>query len=148
MAGKTDMPFDFDMTKYMGDMKVPGVDMDAMVSLQQKNLEVLTAANRLAFEGMQAIMKRQVEIMRQTVEESTAAATGIAGASNPTDKMVKQAEAAKDTFERTISNIRELSELIAKSNTEVLDLLNKRVGEVLDEVKVAVAKTGQAPAKK
>lgn len=143
MAGKTDMPFDFDMTKYMADMKVPGVDMDAMVSLQQKNLEVMTAANRLAFEGMQAIMKRQAEIMRQAVEESTAAATGIAGAPTPAEKMVKQTEAYKDTFERTIANIRELSELISKSNTEVLDLFNKRFAEVLDEVKVAVTKSAQ-----
>ncbi|WP_404383520.1 phasin family protein [Caenispirillum salinarum] len=143
MAAKTDMPFDFDMSKYLTEMKVPGVDMDAMVATQQKNLEALTAANRLAFEGMQAIMKRQTEIVRQAVEESAAAATGVAGAQTPTDKMVKQTEVTKETFERTISNMRELSELVAKSNTEVLDLLNKRFTEVLDEVKTTVAKSGQ-----
>lgn len=144
MAAKTDMPFDFDMTKYMTEMKVPGVDVDALVSSQQKNLEALTAANRLAFEGMQAIMKRQTEILRQAIEESAAAATGIAGAANPQDKMVKQTEATKDAFERTVSNMRELSELVAKSNTEVLDLLNRRVTEVLDEMKTVVAKSGVA----
>lgn len=144
MAVKTEMPFDFDISKYLSEMKVPGVDMDAMVAAQQKNLEAMTAANRLAFEGLQAIMKRQAELMRQAVEESTAAATGLAGASTPTDKLVKQTELAKEAFERAVSNAREMAEMMAKSNTEVVDLLNKRFTEALDEVKGVVSKAGQA----
>ncbi|GAA0582392.1 phasin family protein [Caenispirillum bisanense] len=141
---KTELPFDFDISKYMSEMKVPGVDMDAMVAAQQKNLEALTAANRLAFEGVQALMKRQTELLRQAVEESAAAASGIAGAPSPTEKLVKQTEVAKEAFERAVANAREMSELMAKSNAEVTDLLNRRFAEALDEVKGVVAKAGAA----
>ncbi|MCA1941913.1 MAG: phasin family protein [Caenispirillum bisanense] len=144
MAAKTDMPFDFDVTKYMSELKVPGVDVDALVATQQKNLEAMTAANRLAFEGMQAILKRQAELIRQAVEEAAAAATGIAGASTPTDKMLKQTELTKEAFERAVSNAREVAEMMAKSNTEVADLLNKRFTEVLDELKGVVAQAAKA----
>lgn len=144
MAAKTDMPFDFDVTKYMSELKVPGVDVDALVATQQKNLEAMTAANRLAFEGMQAIAKRQAELIRQAVEEAAAAATGLAGASTPADKMVKQTELAKEAFERAVSSAREVAEMMAKSNTEVTDLLNKRFTEVLDELKGVVAHAGKA----
>ncbi len=145
---KTDLPFDFDITKYMSEMKVPGVDMDTMVTAQQKNLEALTAANRLAFEGMQALMKRQAELLRQVVEETAAAASGIAGAPTPTEKIVKQTELAKEAFERAVANAREMSELVAKSNAEVTDLLNRRFAESLEEIKSVVAKAGVAASRK
>ena len=63
-------PFaDMDVQKMMGEFKLPNVDVDAVVAAQKKNIEALTSANQLAVEGMQAIARRQAEIMRQTVEE-------------------------------------------------------------------------------
>lgn len=135
----------FDLTKYTGDLKVPGVDVDAVVAAQKKNLEALTQANRLAFEGIQAIMKRQTEIARQTLEEISAAATHFPDMkANPTEAMAKQAAAAKDAFERALSNMKELADMIGKSNTEVIDLLNTRLTQSMEEVKQAIEKAPSA----
>lgn len=127
--------FDFDISKYLGDFKVPGVDVDSLVSSQRKNIEALTQANKLAYDGLQAVVKRQAEILRQTVDEIAQATKDIAEPGNPQDKAAKQAELAKDVFERSLSNLRELSEMIAKANTEAFDLLNKRFTQSLDEVR-------------
>lgn len=127
--------FDFDISKYLGDFKVPGVDVDSLVSSQRKNIEALTQANKLAYDGLQAVVKRQAEILRQTVDEIAQATKDIAEPGNPQDKAAKQAELAKDAFERSLSNLRELSEMIAKANTEAFDLLNKRFTQSLDEVR-------------
>jgi len=127
--------FDFDISKYLGDFKIPGVDVDSLVSSQRKNIEALTQANKLAYDGLQAVVKRQAEILRQTVDEIAQATKDIAEPGNPQDKAAKQAELAKDAFERSLSNLRELSEMIAKANTEAFDLLNKRFTQSLDEVR-------------
>jgi phasin family protein len=130
----------FDISKYIGDFKVPGVEVEVLVASQRKNIEALTQANKLAFEGVQAVFKRQVEILRQSIEESAAAAKEITDASTPQEKAIRQTELTKDAFERSLSNARELSEIIAKSNSEAFDLLNKRFTQVLDELKDSLAK--------
>lgn len=135
MAKKPETPEDFDVTKVFADFKVPGVDVEAMLASQRKNIEALAAANRLAFEGVQAVMRRQMEIMRQSVEEAVGAAKSMTEANSPQDKAAAQTELVKDTFERTLSNMRELVEMMSKSNNEAFDLLNKRFAQTMDEVK-------------
>lgn len=132
--------FDFDVSKYLGDFKVPGLDVDSLVASQRKNIEALTQANKLAYDGLQAVVKRQVEILRQSVDEAAQVAKDIAEPGNPQDKAAKQTELAKEAFERSLSNLRELSEMIAKANNEAFDLLNKRFTQTLDEVRDAFLK--------
>ncbi|TAN56880.1 MAG: phasin family protein [Rhodospirillales bacterium] len=135
MVKKPETPEDFDITKVFADFKVPGVDVDAMLASQKKNIEALAAANKLAFEGVQAVMRRQMEIMRQSVEEAVGAAKNMTQPGSPQDKAAVQTDLVKDTFERTLSNMRELVEMMSKSNSEAFDLLNKRFAQTMDEVK-------------
>lgn len=127
--------FDFDVSKYLGDFKVPGMDVETLVSSQRKNIEALTQANKLAYDGLQAVVKRQVEILRQTVDEIAQVTKDIAEPGTPQDKAAKQTELAKDAFERSLSNMRELAEMVAKANSEAFDLLNKRFTQNLDELR-------------
>ncbi|WP_448188972.1 phasin family protein [Azospirillum sp. sgz301742] len=131
--------FDVDFSKVLTDLKVPGIDVDAILATQRKNIEAVTAANQLAIEGLQAVLRRQAEIVRQSLEAAGSAATEVIAAGSPEDKAAKQAELIKATFEKSLSNIRELSEMVAKSNSEAADVLAKRVSESLDEVKSAIA---------
>ncbi|HYG84955.1 MAG TPA: phasin family protein [Azospirillum sp.] len=131
--------FDVDFSKVLGDLKVPGVDVDSILSTQRKNIEAVTAANQLAIEGLQAVLRRQAEILRQSLEEAGNAASEVIAAGSPEEKAAKQAELLKTAFEKSLSNIRELAEMVAKSNTEAADVLAKRVSESLDEVKTAIA---------
>jgi phasin family protein len=129
-----------DMTKMMGDFKMPGFDMESMLAAQRKNIEALTAANQLAVEGMQAVLRRQAEILRQTMEESSSVVTQMMAAGTPEDKIAKQADLVKGAFEKALSNMKELSEMVAKSNTEAADVLSSRMKDSLEEIKSAMAK--------
>lgn len=140
MAIKPEAFFDFDPTKLLSDFKVPGVDVESVLASQKRNIEALTAANRTAVEGLQAVAKRQMEILRAVMEQAAAATKDIAEAATPQEKAAKQAELAKVAFESALSNLRELSEMVAKSNAEALDLLNKRFTANLDEVRDALLK--------
>jgi len=125
----------FDMTKMFKDFKMPGVNVDQVIEMQKRNLEAMTEANKLAAEGVQALAKRQVEIVRQGLEEMGEAMKDLMTAPSPEAGAAKQAEIAKHVFERAISNLRELSELASKSNAEALEVISQRIAANLDEVK-------------
>ncbi len=135
--------FEFDPSKLLGDFKVPGVDVEAILASQRKNIEAVTAANQLAAEGFQAVLRRQAEIVRASLEEASGYVNDVMSAGTPEAKAAKQTELVKATFEKTLANIRELSELVAKSNSEAAEVLSKRVSESLDELKTAVAKVAK-----
>ena len=126
----------FDVTKIMGDFRVPGVDLEAAVASQRKNIEALTQANQLAVEGVQALMRRQVEITRQAMEDFSAMFRDFVQPNgSPEDRFAKQAEYSKHAIEKGLSNAKELTELVTKANTEAFNVINKRVTESFDEVR-------------
>lgn len=131
-----------DFTKFTEQFKVPAVDTQALLDSQRKNIEAFNAANRIAFEGAQAVTQRQVEILRQLMEESAAVVKQLTAAGKPEDKLAEQAELLKHTYEQSVANFRELTEMGAKSNGEAVEVLSRRVTESLDELKTALKKVG------
>ena len=67
------------------------------------------------------------------MEQTSAMMSELMAAGSPEDKVAKQAELVKLAFEKALSNARELAELVAKSNSEAADVINKRVSESLEE---------------
>lgn len=130
-----------DFTKLFGEMKLPAMpDMEAFVAAHRRNIETLTAANRVAMEGAQAVARRNMEIMQQNLAELTDCMTALASAEGPQAKAAKQAELLKLAYERAVANMQELRDLIQQSNAEALALLNKRFAEAMDEVKALAEK--------
>ena len=127
----------FDVTRTMSDFRVPGINLEAAVASQRKNVAALTQANQLAVEGVQALMRRQVEITRQAVEDFSAMFRDFVQPSggSPADRLDKQAEYSKQAIENGLSSTKELAALAAKANTEAFNVLNNRVAESLDEVR-------------
>jgi len=134
-----------ELSKMMKQYKLPGVDMDSVVASQKRNLEALTSANRVAFEGMQAVAKRQAEILQETMNEASKAVDALSKAGSPQDLAAKQAELAKNAFERALSNMRELADMVAKSNQEATNTINTRISASLDEIKDLALKLKQQP---
>lgn len=133
----------FDMSKLASEFKLNGlngVDVQAVVSAQKRNVEALTAANQLAAEGFQALAKRQTEIMRQTVEATTAAMRDLIGQGSPEEKAARQTEFAQEAFQRAINHSRELAEMMQRAQGEAFDVINRRVNESLEELKSMIRK--------
>ena len=130
-----------DFTKIFSEFKIPGFDMQSLVATQRRNIEAVSHANQLAVEGVQAVMRRQGEILRQMVEESSSALKDMMAAGAPEAKIAQQTELVKSSFEKALGNLRELTEMVAKSNTEAADVLTKRIGESLTELKSSLQRT-------
>ena len=140
--------FENEFVKAMTQFRVPTVDVEMMITAQRKNVEAFTAANRLAIEGIQAVMRRQLEIFRQTVEESTRTLRDMATTTEPNERMTKQVEMLRAAYDHALGNMNELTDMLHKSNAEAAELIRTRVSDALAEVKKTVAKKGDKPAEK
>ena len=130
-----------DFTKFFADMKLPALpDMDAFMAASRKNLETLSAANRVAMEGAQAVARRHIEIVQTSMTELADAMKELASADAPQAKAAKQAELLKQAYQRAVTHMKELSDLIQQSNAEALQLINQRFAEAMDEVKALAEK--------
>lgn len=125
-----------DVTRLFGDMHFPTAltDSNVLLAAHRRNMDALSQANRLALEGAQAVAKRHMEIMQQTMTELTDHVRELAGAHPPQAKAARQAELLKRSYEHAVANMRELSDLIQRSNGEALALLDHRFREAMDEV--------------
>ncbi len=130
-----------DFTKMFSEFKIPGFDMQSLVATQRRNIEAVNTANQLAVEGIQAVMRRQTEIMKSMVEESSTVLKDLMAQGAPEQKIAQQTELVKTAFEKALANLRELTEMVAKSNTEAADVLTKRIGESLTELKSSLQLT-------
>jgi len=134
---------EMDIMRMMSDFRLPAIpDVDALAAAQRRNFEALSAANKVALEGAQAVARRHMEIMQQSMTEMTQALQGVSGESTPQEKAAKQAEMLKASYGRAVANMQELAELIQKANAEAVGLLNRRFAEAMDEVKSLMAKSG------
>lgn len=142
--------FDFnELTKMLGDYQIPGVDWQAIMASQQKNLAALTEANQLLMQGAQTVMQRQVEIMQRAMTELAQASQELMQEGDPQAGAKKRYELAQASFEAAIRNMRELAELAGKSNQEALEVINKRALESFEEIKSTVeTQRKQAPSAK
>ena len=133
-------PFSFkpnmDMTKLLAEFRLPAMpDMSALAKAQQKNLEAISAANKVALEGARAVAERHMEIVQQSVAEMQDAMRSMANPADIQEQAAKRAEMAKATYERAVGQMQELADLIQKSSGEALSLLQKRFAEAMEEVK-------------
>lgn len=132
-----------DFGKYFVNGKAPSFDFDAIIALQRKNVEALSAANQLAFDGVKAVAQRQAEIARKAFEEFGKVTKELTAAGTPEDKFAKHADLAKNAFEEALTNLRELVGTLQKSQAQAVDVLSKRVVANIEDVKAVVAKTAK-----
>jgi hypothetical protein len=66
-------------------------DMTSLIETQRENIDALTAANQLAYDGMQALVKKQAEMFNERVPEIQAEAQK-ASAGNPVDGLSQRGE--------------------------------------------------------
>ncbi len=132
-----------EMMKMFAEFRLPNLpDLEGLAQAQRRNLEALSAANRVALEGAQAVARRHMEIVQSAMAEMTEAMRGMSANESPQERAARQAELLKAGYERAVANIKEIADLIQKSNAEALALLNKRFTEAMEEIKQMASKTG------
>ena len=124
------MPWLDNLKKLTDKYQLPGVNIEALVDWQRKDMEALAEANRQAFEGIKALIDRRNEILQQTLTQWQATVRDATSA----EAMSKQTEAVKQGIETAIANFRELSQLEAQSRNNAWKVVQDRIQENLSNM--------------
>ena len=131
------------IAKAIKQFNLPGVDVESLVASQKKNMEAVTSANQVAFQGLQAVAKRQAEILQEMMHEASTAVDSLSKAGSPPEIVAKSTELAKGAFEHALANMKQLAELVTKASEEVTNTINTRILASLDEIKDMALKVKQ-----
>jgi phasin family protein len=123
-----------DITKLMEQFKLPGVDIRAIVEARRKDIEALTEANRIAFEGMQALAQKQAEILQKSMQQAQAAMQNM-NPGQPGASGGNQAELIQQALQTALTNMRELAEMAGRSQAQAMEVVGKRVQENIEDAK-------------
>ncbi|HEX3182283.1 MAG TPA: phasin family protein [Beijerinckiaceae bacterium] len=126
----------FDFTKMLQQFQIPGVDFASIIERERKNIEALAEANRIAFEGWQNLVRRQSEILQDSMKRA------VEDAKNQT-ALKNGAELARSAFETALANMRELAEMAAKSQRDAFEVIRKRVEENMNALRGKKPDEGQ-----
>lgn len=130
-----------DFTKHLAGLKVPGMDAEALVAAQQKNMDALVQANKAAAAGYQDLFKKQVQIFEETMAEAKAQLKSFDATKIDADKAKASAELAKAAFEKALANMQALAEGAQKANTDAYEIVSARIKESLAELRDLATKT-------
>jgi phasin family protein len=143
-----------DMMKQFSEFKapsfgsMPNLDVNQLMASGRRNAEACTAAGQALSESAQAITRRQAELARAQVEKLLKTTKDMLVNGSPEINTTKQVELAKTMFESSLNNVREVCELVSKSNLEVFDKLNRRASESIEEMTGAATATSPSSKRK
>lgn len=131
-----------DLQKLMESFSMPNMSFQVLMALQQKNVEALQLANKTMMEGMQLLMKREIELIQAGMDDAMKSMQDLMSASDPQENVKMRFEKAKEVMERSTANLNELAEMTQQSNREAFEILNSRYLDSLEEMKAAMNKKG------
>lgn len=99
----------------------------------QKDLQALVQANEKSYQGLQTVVQRQTEMIKNAIAEWQTAAKEMPG-KDPKANLAKLDELGRQSFQRAIDDIKELANLAAKSQADAFELVRQRIQANMDEV--------------
>ncbi len=134
-------PFDAEKLKELfSAAKLPGVDADAVLAAQQKNVDALIEANQVVIAGYQDLYKRQVALFEAAVAETKDKLAQVQGQPMTAEQATQNVDALKAAFEKAAADVKELAELAQKANTGAFEIVKARAEEAAAEFKAAAEK--------
>ena len=127
--------FDFDVTKMFADFRFKPFDVEAAWAAQRRNIEALSQANQVAVEGAHAVVKRNIEMAQQTVEDLSTWMREMAQPASTEERIAKQTEYTKKMLDKGLSHGREIALMATKAGAEAAEVLHRRTTEGIDELR-------------
>jgi phasin family protein len=130
-----------DMFQKLGEqLKVPSFDMTKIMEHHQKNIDAMGRSWQAMASGATAVANKQREIFEGAMKEIADMARDYRPGGSPQDIFAKQAEFGKKTMEAAITNTRDIAELVQKSGTDALKIIQERMQESYEEIRGSLEK--------
>ncbi len=117
-------------------LKLPTTQINDVVDYHKKNIEAMQQIARNTSSGTQTLMAKQREDLEETLGEISKLVQDAASSpGNPGQAISDQVEFAKRSFEATIKNATEMSDIMRDTGTESFNILRKRVEDSIEEIR-------------
>ena len=110
-----------------------------LLTSQRRNYEAMTKVAQLTTNCLSTVLQRQIEFVTALAQDSANGVQSLVSTGAPREKIALQADLAKAGLEKGLTNLREVSDILVKTNADASDVLAKTVAESLAEVKTAFA---------
>jgi phasin family protein len=107
----------------------------------RKDLEALIKANQKSYQGLQSVVKRQTEMLRDSITAWQGTVKSLPG-TDPKESIAKLDEMGRAAFKQALEDIRELANMAAKSQSEAFEIVRERITSNVDEVKKLLKQPG------
>lgn len=132
------LPPTLDIRKVIEQFKIPGLDMKTLLESSRKDVEAVVAANEHAYRAMDALVRRQAELVAATLGEWQNGTKDLLTGKSAAETAARQATQVQQNLERVLGNVREMAEFVAKSHEEVTGIINNRIKQGMEEFKERV----------
>ena len=99
----------------------------------RKDIEALVEANKRSYQGLQTVVQRQTEMLRESITNWQSTVSGMQG-QDMSANLAKLDEMGKSAFQQALNDLRELAEVAAKSQSEAFDIVRQRIQDNVEQV--------------
>jgi phasin family protein len=121
-------------------LKVPSFDMTKIMEHHQKNIDAMGRSWQAMASGATAVANKQREIFEGAMKEIAEMARDYKPGGSPQEMFTKQTEFGKKAMEAAIANTRDITELVQKSGTDALKIIQERMQESYEEIRGGLEK--------
>ena len=110
-------------------IKIPGLDMNIILDTSRKDVEALIEANERVYRTADELARRQLEQFSVAINEWQDRTRNVMTGRAAADR----AHEARHGLERLLADLREVADLVAKSNEEIASILQNRAKDSVAE---------------
>ena len=122
-------------------LKVPGLDIEAVLQGRRKDVEALLDVGRIGTQSAESIASNQVDMLRNALEDFRGVLSLQAGAD------ASRVDASHHAAKRALDSIGELADIVLKSQAAALEVASRRVRDSIEELKGQLNNQAPKPAK-
>jgi phasin family protein len=144
------------ITDLLERVNLAGFDASGIVEARRKDIEAIVEANRIVYDGAQALAHKQFEILRMTMTAARGAVTEGSFSGTPIEIASRQRELMGKAFQMSLKHMRDLADIVRKAQSDAFAVVKKQVqadigqltGRAPRKAKAAVKTVAKAPARK
>lgn len=106
-------------------LKYRGLDSEAMVVAQKRNLKSLLDASQVVAKGLEDLASRNAGLLRQHIERASDVLPNLSKTRTLDEVAREQLDFSKDTLETAINGYQELTDLLWKCNRQAVDMISR-----------------------
>jgi phasin family protein len=119
--------------KVIGQFKLPGIDVGAILESRRKDIEAIAEANTTALAGVQSLAQKQSEILHTTLTELQSLVSRVS--KSEAQPAANTGEVVQQALQKALVDMQELAATAYRAQSDSVAVVTKRVAEHVEELK-------------